>query len=413
MALKPFICRRSKFGANQQPALPIIPAAGVRLSESLATSHETRAAEARTLSRHWSAEAGIPTETLQMFLARNAGVAEGRLTKKGAREMRAAFAKTILVVDEGSLASTVQARDLLRIAAELRMPRVVLVGDAKQLDAVDAGKPFAQLQAAGMQTATMDEIMRQRDPVLREAVVASLKGDIEKAFEKLGSNVAEVKPDNIAGAVAARWLSLSEEARANTGVMAPSHELRQAINGHIRERLAREGRIHGPPRSACRSGRAGSRCSGLAKAGRCGRSAAPAIASRPSERRGTGRLPVPDEAPDGGRGMSDDTRHGASESGAAAAEFVRETVLARAEPGKPGIGRAGPVAHATDRADVPLQLVPRDGETGRDGPRRAQERGRRPGRGGQGLPRFAALRHRRLSRTGAGAYHSMWACWPR
>ena len=28
--------------------------------------------------------------------------------------------------------------------------------------------------------------------------------------------------------------------------MAPSHELRQAINGHIRERLAREGRIHGP-----------------------------------------------------------------------------------------------------------------------------------------------------------------------
>ena len=28
--------------------------------------------------------------------------------------------------------------------------------------------------------------------------------------------------------------------------MAPSHELRQEINGHIRERLAREGRIHGP-----------------------------------------------------------------------------------------------------------------------------------------------------------------------
>ena len=200
------------------------------------------ASAARTLA----SEAGIPTETLQRFLARNAGVAEGRLTKKGAREMRAAFAKTILVVDEGSLASTVQARDLLRIAAELRIPRVVLVGDAKQLDAVDAGKPFAQLQAAGMQTATMDEIMRQRDPALKEAVEASLKGDIGRAFEKLGSNVAEVKPDNIAGAVAARWLRLDAEARENTGVMAPSHQLRQAINGHIRERLAREGRIHGP-----------------------------------------------------------------------------------------------------------------------------------------------------------------------
>ncbi|MYF87332.1 MAG: relaxase domain-containing protein [Rhodospirillaceae bacterium] len=193
-----------------------------------------------------ASEAGIATETLQRFLARNAGVAEGRLTRKGAREMRTAFAKTVLVVDEGSLASTVQARDLLRIANQLRIPRVVLVGDAKQLDAVDAGKPFAQLQAAGMQTAVMDQIMRQRDPALKEAVEASLKGDIARAFEKLGENVAEVKPDNIAGAVAARWLRLSNEQRENTGVMAPSHELRQAINGHIRERLAREGRLHGP-----------------------------------------------------------------------------------------------------------------------------------------------------------------------
>ena len=191
-------------------------------------------------------ESGIQSETLQRFLARNAGVAEGRLTKKGAKEMRAAFAKTVLVVDEGSLASTVQARDLLRIAGELRIPKLVLVGDAKQLDAVDAGKPFAQLQAAGMKTAVMDEIMRQRDPALKAAIEASLAGEIGKAFEKLGSNVAEVKPDNIAGAVAARWLKLSADERGRTGVMAPSHELREGINAHIRERLAREGRIAGP-----------------------------------------------------------------------------------------------------------------------------------------------------------------------
>ena len=193
-----------------------------------------------------ASEAGIESETLQRFLARNTGVAEGRLTEKGQREMQAVFAKTILVVDEGSLASTVQTRDLLRIANAFRIPRVVLVGDAKQLDAVDAGKPFAQLQAAGMKTAVMDEIMRQRDPALKEAVEASLAGEIERAFEKLGSNVAEVRRDKIAGAVAARWLALSPEARENTGVMAPRHELRQAINGHIRERLVREGRIHGP-----------------------------------------------------------------------------------------------------------------------------------------------------------------------
>ena len=200
------------------------------------------ASAARTLA----AEAGIETETLQRFLARNAGVAEGRLTRKGARDMRAAFRKTVLVVDEGSLASTVQARDLLRIAVAIRIPRVVLVGDRKQLDAVDAGKPFAQLQAAGMKTAVMDEILRQKDAGLKEAVEASLAGEIGMAFGKLGDRVAEVNPNNLAGAAAARWLKLSPQERENTGLMAPSHALRREINGHIRERLARDGVIRGP-----------------------------------------------------------------------------------------------------------------------------------------------------------------------
>ena len=204
------------------------------------------ASAARTLE----AEAGIGSETLQRFLARNAGVAEGRLTKKGEKDMRAAYARTALVVDESSLASTVQARDLLRIADALRIPRVVLVGDEKQLDAVDAGKPFAQLQKAGMQTAVMDEIMRQRDPELKAAVEASLGGDVTRAFEKLGDNVAEVKPDNLAGAAAARWLALSPEERANAGLMAPSHSLREGINEIVRERLVRDGVVHGPAMAA-------------------------------------------------------------------------------------------------------------------------------------------------------------------
>ena len=204
------------------------------------------ASAARTLV----AEVGIESETLQRFLARYNGVAEGRMTKKGQKEMRAAFARTALVVDEGSLASTVQARDLLRIADALRIPRVVLVGDEKQLEAVDAGKSFAQLQRAGMKTAVMDEIMRQRDPALKEAVEASLAGDVKRAFAKLGDNVAEVNPDNLAGAAAARWLTLSPEARANAGLMAPSHAIRERINEIVRERLVRDGTVHGPAMAA-------------------------------------------------------------------------------------------------------------------------------------------------------------------
>ena len=200
------------------------------------------ASAARTLE----AEAGIESETLQRFLARNAGVAQGRLTRKAQKQLRAAYGKTALVVDEGSLASTREVRELLRISETLSLPRVVLVGDAKQLGAVDAGKPFAQLQAAGMKTATMNEIMRQRDPDLKAAVEATLAGDVRRAFEKLGSNVAEVKPDNLAGAAAARWLALPPEARAKSGLMAPSHAIREEINAIVRERLVRDGVVRGP-----------------------------------------------------------------------------------------------------------------------------------------------------------------------
>ena len=50
--------------ADAGSATSRIPAAGVRLSESLATSHEERAGEARTLGRHWSTEAGHGPELL-------------------------------------------------------------------------------------------------------------------------------------------------------------------------------------------------------------------------------------------------------------------------------------------------------------------------------------------------------------
>ena len=53
--------------ADAGAATSRIPAAGIRLSESLATSHEQRAAHARGLSRQWSAEAGM---------ARNAAVTD-------------------------------------------------------------------------------------------------------------------------------------------------------------------------------------------------------------------------------------------------------------------------------------------------------------------------------------------------
>ena len=202
------------------------------------------ASAARTLGE----ESGIGSQTLQRFLTRHAGIAEGRGTAKGIRNARTSFAKTLLVVDESSLASSEQMRGLLRVATALRIPRVVLVGDEKQLDGVDAGKPFAQLKRAGMQTAVMGEIVRQRDAALKEAVHASLAGEVKTAVAKLGDRVLQVDRDRLGLGAASRWLELSAAQRAATGVIAPTRALRDEINATIRDRLIAEGAVHGPAR---------------------------------------------------------------------------------------------------------------------------------------------------------------------
>ena len=202
------------------------------------------ASAARTLER----ESEIGSETLQRFLAQHAGIGEGRGTPKGLRGLRASFSKTVLVVDESSLASSEQMRGLLRAATTLRVPRVVLVGDEKQLGAVEAGKPFEQLRRAGMKTAVMDEILRQRDKELKEAVRAGLAGEVKTAFEKLGERIVQVDRDRIGADAARRWLSLSPDQRAATGVIAPTRALRDEINGTIRAQLISEGAVSGPAR---------------------------------------------------------------------------------------------------------------------------------------------------------------------
>ena len=98
----------------------------------------------------------------------------------------------LVVVDEMSMVSTRQARDLLRIADRLGIARLALVGDQKQLRSVEAGQPFKQLQDAGMPTAYMDKIVRQRDAMLCEAVCDVIKGQPRAALDKLGDNLLEV-----------------------------------------------------------------------------------------------------------------------------------------------------------------------------------------------------------------------------
>ncbi|MDE0001125.1 MAG: relaxase domain-containing protein [Rhodospirillaceae bacterium] len=196
------------------------------------------AAAARVLG----SEAGIPSTTLQWFLTRFGDPT----CAEGPDEARAAYRGAVLAVDECSMIDTVRMRELLRIAGDLGVARIALVGDTAQLRAVDAGQPFRLLQKAGMKTATMDEVLRQEDPELREAVLRARYGEPEESIRGLRHDRVREVPRDALGEEAARcWLALKPEERADTAVMAPTHEIRRQTNEAIREGLAEEGTLRG------------------------------------------------------------------------------------------------------------------------------------------------------------------------
>src|SRR5581483_5051554 len=99
-------------------------------------------------------EAGMDAETLQAFVTRGAQPTEDARAR-------------LFFVDEASLASGKQMRDFLQRLQP--QDRVLLIGDTRQHQSVEAGRIFAELQDAGMNTATLNKIVRQKDESLRKA----------------------------------------------------------------------------------------------------------------------------------------------------------------------------------------------------------------------------------------------------
>ena len=115
------------------------------------------------------AEAGIPSTTLQRHLAQRDAQTDGRTH--------------LYVLDESSLASTRQMRTFLqRLAPD---DRVLLVGDVRQHQGVEAGRPYQQLHEAGIEAARLDDIVRQKDPGLKEVVTRLARGDVREAIAQL------------------------------------------------------------------------------------------------------------------------------------------------------------------------------------------------------------------------------------
>jgi conjugative relaxase-like TrwC/TraI family protein len=177
---------------------------------------------------HKLAEAGIESSTLQHHLAR------------GEQETPAADRNRLYVLDESSLASTKQMHTFLeRLGPD---DRVLLVGDVRQHEAVDAGRPYHQLQDAGIRTAHLDEIVRQRNPELKAVVEQLSRGDVQRAVEQLDhqGRVHEIGPrEQRLTAIAHEYVKDPQA----TLVVSPDNQSRQDLNDAIHRAMQREGHV--------------------------------------------------------------------------------------------------------------------------------------------------------------------------
>jgi|LGVF01.1.fsa_nt_gb ATP-dependent exoDNAse (exonuclease V) alpha subunit len=106
--------------------------------------------------------------------------------------------KQLWFVDESSLASTKDLKTLMDIADKTGA-KIIFIGDTAQKDSVESGRIFYQLQAAGMDTAIMADIKRQKDQELRKAVYSLVSlisaNKIKDIEQNLDRNVEAAKRD--------------------------------------------------------------------------------------------------------------------------------------------------------------------------------------------------------------------------
>ncbi len=186
---------------------------------------------------------GIKAVTLDRFLTQYNGVLAGRGTQDGLAKMQNEFSNKIIVSDEASLISTEKMGNLLKLSDKLGF-RAVLVGDTKQLGAIEAGKPFYYLQDHGLNTVTMDYTKRQKNEGLRTAVQLTSQNidtsdflrNADKIFKSLGNDgVIEVGSgatnSAFADAVYDKW---KEHSGKDVLIVVPSNSMRQEVNARVR-----------------------------------------------------------------------------------------------------------------------------------------------------------------------------------
>jgi len=197
-----------------------------------------------TLVRMLERDTGIPSVTIAKFLWTHGRLLDPRTSPQRLELARAMFKGAILLVDEASMVSNEQAFKLAALAERLEVGRLAFVGDKRQLGAIDAGKPFEVLQAAGTPTAEMKINLRARSAALISAAAAANDYRPRDALAALKPMTIEA-PGRGAAVAAERWLALPAAERARTMLLASGRQVRADINSAVQAGLLQQDVLQG------------------------------------------------------------------------------------------------------------------------------------------------------------------------
>ena len=185
--------------------------------------------------------AKIESNTIHNFIGKYQGYLEGRGSNESLQALSQTHKNTIIFVDEASLISTNVMHKLTTLQSMLKF-KMILVGDTKQLAAIESGKPFEQILSV-IKPIELKQIVRQKDQSHKQAIVAASNGKVKETFAIHENNFVETKDLSIdASAV---YMQGDQEKRANTLLISPTRALRDAINNQIRLELQEEGSLKG------------------------------------------------------------------------------------------------------------------------------------------------------------------------
>ena len=150
---------------------------------------------------------------------------------------------TIWVVDEAGLLGAKDCEKLSEKAVRCNA-RVILVGDVKQMPAIQSGNPFKLVQDKGIKTSELNESIRQKSEVLKQAVDLVSKNKVSEGLEKIKDKITEIK-DKFSKIefIKNSYFNVSKKERDKTLILCGSNEERNLITKEIRENLKKIGEI--------------------------------------------------------------------------------------------------------------------------------------------------------------------------